>query len=89
MSAEDSLVNVDLTYPATAKHITKERIQQFIMVRESPEDYAAVTEPFVKAIPTARLAWVKNILEKKVSLGGSQALALRPSCASLFSCLPP
>lgn len=64
LAAEDSLINVDLTYPATEKHISKARTQQFVMLRESPEEYAAVTEPFVKAIPTARLAWLKNILNK-------------------------
>lgn len=64
MSEEDSLVNLDLTYPATEKHINKARAQQFVMVRESPEAYAAVTKPFIEAIPTSRLCWVRNILNK-------------------------
>lgn len=64
MDSEDCYVNLDLVYPATEKHISKARAQQFVMVRESPEDYTAVTEPYIKALPTARLAWVKNILEK-------------------------
>lgn len=65
VAEEDSLINVDLTFPATSKHISKARTQQFIMLRETPEDYAAVTLPFVTAIPTGRLSWVHNILNRK------------------------
>ena len=36
-------------------------------VHESPEDYKAVTLPFIEAIPAARTQWVQNILDGKAS----------------------
>mmetsp|Transcript_15624 Transcript_15624/g.47127 ORF Transcript_15624/g.47127 Transcript_15624/m.47127 type:complete len:308 (-) Transcript_15624:580-1503(-) len=64
LQLEHSLINVDLTCPATERHISKARAQRFVMVRETPTDYAEVTLPYIRSIPTARLGWVRNILNK-------------------------
>lgn len=58
---------MDLTRPATEKHISKARAQQFVMVRETPSAYAEATLPYIRNIPDARLGWVRNILNKSVS----------------------
>eukprot|EP00892_Ulva_mutabilis_P005212 jgi/Ulvmu1/3062/UM015_0102.1 len=58
-------INVDVIHPCTDKHISKYSQQKTCMVYETPEMYAAVTEPHIAAIPAAATAWVINILEKK------------------------
>lgn len=35
-------------------------------VRETPEQYAEVTKPYIENIPAARIHWVYNILTRKV-----------------------
>ena len=35
-------------------------------VHETPETYAAVTLPYIESIPSARIQWVYNVLERKV-----------------------
>ena len=37
-----------------------------MQVCETPQLYADKVLPFIQAIPAARIAWVYNILEKKV-----------------------
>jgi len=36
-------------------------------VHETPETYAAVTLPYIESIPSSRIQWVYNVLERKVS----------------------
>lgn len=54
---------VDVTYPATEKHVAKCRAQQRVMLLETRELYEKVTLPLVEATPPSRVAWVDNILE--------------------------
>jgi m7GpppX diphosphatase len=54
---------VDVTYPATDKHVAKQRTQQRVLLWESRELYESVTLPLVEAAPASRVAWVDNILE--------------------------
>ena len=63
-----NVINIDVIYPATEKHVSKHSAQAYILVQESPELYAKATVPFMQAIPASRLGWVANILEKKVCL---------------------
>lgn len=62
---DQALVNVDVTFPATEKHIRKARVQQYTMIRESPEMYEEQVLPHIEAIPAAHIQWVYNILDKK------------------------
>jgi len=62
---EHSAVNIDVISPATEKHVSKHSAQAYRLVLESPQLYARATQPFIEAIPPARLAWVVNILDKK------------------------
>ena len=64
-SAERGGVVADLTCPATDKHVSKATHHPMVLVEETAEGYAAVTRPFIEAIPPSRLQWVYNILEKK------------------------
>lgn len=59
---------VDVTYPATEKHIAKQRTQRRVMLLETQELYEKVTLPLVEAIPASRVAWVDNILEGKAEV---------------------
>ncbi|PWN96653.1 scavenger mRNA decapping enzyme [Tilletiopsis washingtonensis] len=61
----DPHVKMTLIRPATQAHIEKYTAQKRFMVTESPEVYASVVEPWLKAQPLARIQWVYNILEKK------------------------
>ncbi|KAK9837321.1 hypothetical protein WJX81_006094 [Elliptochloris bilobata] len=63
-----NVVNFDIIYPATEKHISKHTAQTYKMAQEDPELYAAATLPFINAIPAQRLAWVYNILEKRAEV---------------------
>lgn len=58
-------INVDVIFPCTAKHISKYSQQKSMMLAETAEMYAAVTEPHIATIPAGATAWVINILEKK------------------------
>eukprot|EP00891_Asterochloris_glomerata_P004472 jgi/Astpho2/4472/e_gw1.00067.224.1_t len=57
-------ITVDLTFPATQKHIDKNEVQEVFMVQETPELYKAVVLPHIESFPASRLQWVYNILEK-------------------------
>lgn len=59
---------VDVTYPATEKHIAKQRAQRRVMLLETSELFEKVTSPLVEAIPPNRVAWVENILEGKAEV---------------------
>lgn len=45
-----SLGSLQLTtiYPATSKHITKYSSQQLYMIRETPDDYEAITRSYIE-----------------------------------------
>lgn len=47
-------------HPASERHIAKYSSQSRVLVRESPEDYAAVTRPYIESL--AAPAWVGNLL---------------------------
>ncbi|KAJ2712722.1 hypothetical protein H4R19_002607 [Coemansia spiralis] len=59
-------LRVSVIYPATEKHIAKHRRQQRKWVRETPQLYAQIVQPYIDAQPAARLQWVANILGKHV-----------------------
>ncbi|KAK3250094.1 hypothetical protein CYMTET_8619 [Cymbomonas tetramitiformis] len=61
---QHAAINVDLIYPATAKHISKHSTQNYFMLQESPRDYMTITRPFIQAIDKKRIQWVYNILDK-------------------------
>lgn len=64
-SSEFATINVDVIYPCTPKHISKYSQQMSALLCETPEMYAAVTEPHIAATPASATAWVFNILDKK------------------------
>ncbi|KAM0748509.1 scavenger mRNA decapping enzyme [Meredithblackwellia eburnea MCA 4105] len=49
--------------PATEKHIKKYSTQKSRFVRETPEVYARVTEPYIESLPNSQISWVYNILD--------------------------
>jgi len=63
LEASGAGVVVDVTYPATEKHVAKQRAQQRVMLIETKELYEKITLPLVEAMPASRVAWVDNILE--------------------------
>ncbi|KAK9917556.1 hypothetical protein WJX75_005727 [Coccomyxa subellipsoidea] len=60
-------INIDIIHPATEKHISKLTAQQYFSVTETPSSYQTVTLPYIESIPSSRIQWVYNILDKKVS----------------------
>jgi m7GpppX diphosphatase len=64
-SQEHSLINVDIIFPCTAKHISKYSQQKKLIVQETAQKYKTITKPHIDAMPEGALAWVYNILEKK------------------------
>ncbi|KAK9793487.1 hypothetical protein WJX73_002981 [Symbiochloris irregularis] len=65
LPTELAQVNIDITSPATDKHISKHQAQSYSMIHETPEDYRSVVLPFIEAIPANRTQWVDNILAGK------------------------
>ncbi|KAJ2789086.1 hypothetical protein H4R20_007245, partial [Coemansia guatemalensis] len=57
---------LSLIFPATEKHINKYRRQERKWIRETPELYSKVTQPFIYAQPQSQIQWVYNILSKAV-----------------------
>lgn len=47
------------------QHIKKYSQQESRLVRETPELYQTVVEPYNKSVPPASMSWVYNILEGK------------------------
>ncbi|KAK9862970.1 hypothetical protein WJX84_007569 [Apatococcus fuscideae] len=47
------------------KHISKHREQTYCMVKETPEMYRLVHQPYILSIPSSRIQWVYNMLEGK------------------------
>ncbi|GAA5871289.1 hypothetical protein JCM16303_000706 [Sporobolomyces ruberrimus] len=60
-----SIADVQLTSicPATEKHILKYSIQEYRIVRETPQLYESVVKPYIDSIPPATIKWVYGILE--------------------------
>ncbi|KAI4294319.1 HIT-like protein [Schizophyllum commune Loenen D] len=58
-------VKITLIFPATEAHIRKYTKQKYTMVRETPETYANIVEPYISSIPKSRTQWlvVLDILE--------------------------
>ncbi|KAI5888407.1 HIT-like protein [Schizophyllum commune H4-8] len=56
-------VKITLIFPATEAHIRKYTRQKYTMVRETPETYANIVEPYISSIPKSRTQWVLDILE--------------------------
>lgn len=54
---------INLIWPATEVHIRKYEQQNFHMVKETPEVYSRVVEPYIEEMSNSkRLKWVDNIL---------------------------
>lgn len=53
---------LNLIYPATAKHIKKYQSQKLHIVKETPQLYADIVEPYIKSMQGDRIQWVRNIL---------------------------
>lgn len=66
-----NVVNFDVIYPATQKHISKHTAQAYRLIHEDPELYERATLPYIQAIPASRLGWVYNILERKVRISST------------------
>ncbi|SCV00561.1 LAME_0G10550g1_1 [Lachancea meyersii CBS 8951] len=54
---------INLIWPATRVHIRKYEVQDYHMVRETPEMYQRVVKPYIEEMSSeSRLKWVQNIL---------------------------
>lgn len=60
-----SHTKLTIIHPATPKHIAKYTKQSRLLVKETPELYKTVVEPYISANPASRLQWVQNILEER------------------------
>ncbi|KAK4701682.1 m7GpppX diphosphatase, partial [Phenoliferia sp. Uapishka_3] len=49
----------------SADHIKKYSVQSSCMLRETPELYRTVVEPYIESLPAGQTGWVHNILEGK------------------------
>ncbi|GAA5952853.1 hypothetical protein JCM3765_002986 [Sporobolomyces pararoseus] len=60
-----SKADVQLTSicPATEKHILKYSVQEYRLVRETPQLYSSIVKPYIDSIPPATIKWVYGILE--------------------------
>ncbi|XP_063698404.1 m7GpppX diphosphatase [Culicoides brevitarsis] len=61
---EANTIKTTIIYPATAKHISKYTNQNLFIIRETPELYETLTEPYLSKGQFS-LDWVYNILEHK------------------------
>ncbi|SCU88947.1 LAFA_0E15412g1_1 [Lachancea sp. 'fantastica'] len=54
---------INLIWPATSVHIRKYEVQDYHMLRETPEIYERVVKPYIEEMSSeSRLKWVHNIL---------------------------
>lgn len=53
---------VNLIFPATQKHIDKYRKSEFRMVKETPEVYERIVQPYIESQRGTQVQWVRNIL---------------------------
>ncbi|XP_015757633.1 PREDICTED: m7GpppX diphosphatase-like [Acropora digitifera] len=56
-----------IIHPATAKHLDKYSAQSLHFLYETPQDYEAITLPFIEELSFS-IQWVYNILEKKAEV---------------------
>ncbi|KAJ6518739.1 scavenger mRNA decapping enzyme [Mycena sanguinolenta] len=56
-------VKVNIICPATEVHVRKYSKQSSILVRETPEMYKRIVEPYIADFPPERTRWVTEILE--------------------------
>ncbi|CAH1763132.1 8627_t:CDS:2 [Entrophospora sp. SA101] len=61
-------INMTLIWPATETHIKKYSHQKRYLIHETPQIYKNIIEPYIDSIPSSRIQWVYNILQKKKSL---------------------
>ncbi|KAF8580178.1 scavenger mRNA decapping enzyme [Ramaria rubella] len=59
-------VKINVICPATEAHIRKYSRQRIIMVKETPEIYRKIVQPYIKSFPPSRFEWVYNILSHTV-----------------------
>ncbi|CAJ0628705.1 14932_t:CDS:2 [Entrophospora sp. SA101] len=58
-------INMTLICPATETHIKKYSHQKCYLIHETPQIYKDIIEPYIDSIPSSRIQWVYNILQKK------------------------
>ncbi|KAJ7115898.1 mRNA decapping enzyme [Mycena epipterygia] len=56
-------VKVNIICPATEVHIRKYSKQNSILVRETPEIYSRIVQPYISEFPPERTRWVAEILD--------------------------
>ncbi|KAJ7180605.1 scavenger mRNA decapping enzyme [Mycena filopes] len=56
-------IKVNIVCPATEVHIRKYSEQSCVLVRETPDIYRRIVEPYISAIPPDRTRWVTEILD--------------------------
>ncbi|RHY36614.1 hypothetical protein DYB34_005430 [Aphanomyces astaci] len=64
LSGDNDALRVTMIYPATAAHIAKHTEQRFYMAVETQAVYEDITLPYIESIPTDKIQWVYNILER-------------------------
>ncbi|CAK4198095.1 unnamed protein product [Aphanomyces euteiches] len=65
LSGDNDALRVTMIYPATPAHIAKHTEQGFHMAVETKEVYERATLPYIESIPTEKIQWVYNILDRK------------------------
>ena len=50
-------LKINLIFPATATHIAKYTRQKVVLLRETPELYKSIVQPFIDAFPASRTEW--------------------------------
>ncbi|EJD36270.1 mRNA decapping enzyme [Auricularia subglabra TFB-10046 SS5] len=58
-------LKINVIFPATEVHVRKYTRQNLVLVRETPELYTRIVEPYIVAFPPSRTEWVQNILAHK------------------------
>ncbi|KAJ7224329.1 scavenger mRNA decapping enzyme, partial [Mycena pura] len=56
-------VKVNIVCPATEVHIRKYSPQNSVLVRETPEIYRSIVQPFITSFPPERTRWLVQILD--------------------------
>ncbi|GAA5826532.1 hypothetical protein JCM11251_002413 [Rhodosporidiobolus azoricus] len=56
-------VQLSAICPATEKHVKKYSVQESRLVRETPELYETVVQPYIDTLSPSTISWVYNILD--------------------------
>jgi len=64
MSLPGRDLRLQIIFPATAAHIKKYSFQAYHMVKETPQLYVDVVQPYILSQPESKISWVYNILNK-------------------------